>query len=104
MPRQLVVNADDYGLTRGVSRGIREGYRLGIVTSSTAMMNMPGVGEDLRLALEETPRLGLGVHLVLTAGRPALTPDQVPGLVSSEGRFLPHDEFTSSRKQLDLAQ
>ncbi len=67
---RLIVNADDYGLTAGVSAGIREAHQSGIVTSTTAMMNLPGVVEDLRLALETCPGLGLGAHLVLTAGGP----------------------------------
>jgi predicted glycoside hydrolase/deacetylase ChbG (UPF0249 family) len=104
MSRRLIVNADDYGLTRGVSHGIREAHLRGIVTSTTAMMNMPGVDDDLRLAMEETPRLGLGVHLVLTASRPALPPGQVPDLVSADGRFLPLDEFAAARSLIELEQ
>ena len=103
-PRELIVNADDYGLTRGVSRGIREAHLRGIVTSTTAMMNMPGVEEDLNIAMGETPRLGLGVHLVLTAGRPTLPPEQLPALVSAEGDFLSLAEFTLARARLDLEQ
>ncbi|MFH2038505.1 MAG: ChbG/HpnK family deacetylase, partial [Chloroflexota bacterium] len=47
MNKQLIVNADDYGRTRGVSSGIRSAHILGIVTSTTAMMNMPGVDNYL---------------------------------------------------------
>ena len=73
------------GRTQNVAGGIRRAHWEGIVTSTTAMMNMPNVEEDLRLALEETPRLGLGVHLVLTAGRPLSAPGQVPSLVDRDG-------------------
>ena len=34
--RQLVVNADDFGFTRDVNRGIVEAHRLGILTAITA--------------------------------------------------------------------
>jgi len=102
--RRLIINADDYGLTRGVSRGIREAHLRGIVSSTTAMMNMPGVKEDLHLALDETPRLGMGVHLVLTAGQPVRTPEQVPGLFAADGRFMPLDHLTGNRKHLPLDQ
>ena len=37
--RRLIVNADDFGLTRGVSRGILACYQTGIVTSTTLMVN-----------------------------------------------------------------
>jgi predicted glycoside hydrolase/deacetylase ChbG (UPF0249 family) len=100
----LIVNADDYGLTRGVSRGIRAAHLLGIVTSTTVMMNMPGAGDDLRLALDETPALGLGVHLVLTAGQPALEPGQVADLVASDGRFHSLEALSAEREHIALEQ
>ena len=102
--RRLIVNADDYGLTRGVSRGIREAHLHGIVSSTTAMMNMPGVVEDLGHAQVETPRLGLGVHLVLTAGRPILSPGQIRTLVSTSGDFRALPDFIRTCNQLDLEQ
>jgi predicted glycoside hydrolase/deacetylase ChbG (UPF0249 family) len=100
MARQLIINADDYGLTRGVSRGIREAHQAGIVTSTTAMMNIPGVENDLRLALDETPQLGLGVHLVLTAGYPIVGAAEARTLVSATGEFLNLVDFTSVRGEL----
>ena len=88
MTRQLIVNADDFGRTHGVSAGILRAHREGIVTSTTAMMNMPGVAADLRRAKTEAPRLGLGVHLNFTAGRPLLPPEWCASLVDEHGHFL----------------
>lgn len=88
MTRQLIVNADDFGRTRGVSAGILRAHLEGIVTSTTAMMNMPGVAADLNQAKSEAPRLGLGVHLNFTAGRPLLPPEWCASLVDEHGHFL----------------
>jgi len=104
MSTRLVVNADDYGRTAGVSRGIRHAHRHGIVTSTTAMLNMPRVTEDLSLAVQETPALGLGVHLVLTSGRPLLPPEQVPSLVNEQGVFHSLVAFVERRSSLKLAE
>ena len=93
MSIRLIVNADDYARTPEVARGIRQAHRRGIVTSTTAMMNMPGAGQDLHLALGECPRLGLGVHLVLTSGRPLSSPSRVPSLVDGDGNFRPLERF-----------
>jgi predicted glycoside hydrolase/deacetylase ChbG (UPF0249 family) len=87
MQRQLIVNADDYGRSPGVSRGILEAHQRGIVTSTTVMINQPGVESQLEDALA-CPRLGTGLHLVFSAWRPLLPRDEVPGLVSPDGRFL----------------
>jgi predicted glycoside hydrolase/deacetylase ChbG (UPF0249 family) len=86
MPRHLIVNADDFGLTEGVSRGIIRAHRQGIVTSTTFMTNFPWAVE-LAPMLEEAPNLGVGIHLNLTTGAPVLDPEQVPSLVNSQGQF-----------------
>ncbi len=80
MPKQLILNADDYGRTPAVSTGIRQAHRNGILTSTTAMMNMRAIEADLQIALEECPRLGIGVHLTLTAEKPVLPPQQISSL------------------------
>jgi hypothetical protein len=87
--RQLIVNADDYGRTAGVCRGILEAHRRGIVTSTTVMINQPGIEAHLARA-QAHPRLGLGLHLVFTHGRPVLPPAHVPGLVDETGCFIDH--------------
>lgn len=87
MSKQLIVNADDYGRTAGVVEGILRAHQQGIVTSTTAMMNMPGIEEALRHA-QSYPKLGLGVHLVFSAWRPLLPPEQIPSLVDDDGSFL----------------
>lgn len=102
--KRLIVNADDYGRTAGVSRGIREAHLNGIVTSTTAMMNMPGVEDALREARDSCPSLGLGVHLVLTAGAPLLPADQVPSLVGEDKRFPTVQELIPRLPSVDAAE
>jgi predicted glycoside hydrolase/deacetylase ChbG (UPF0249 family) len=87
MGKRLIVNADDYGRTAGVVEGILRAHQQGIVTSTTAMMNMPGIEDALRRA-QSCPELGLGVHLVFSAWRPLLPPEQIPSLVDADGAFL----------------
>ncbi len=103
MPQRLIINSDDYGLTPEVSRGIRDAHRNGIVTSTTCMLNMPSVAEDIALARREMPRLGLGVHLVLTAGRPVSAPADVPSLCAEDGAFLKLPVLRSRIAQIDPA-
>lgn len=86
MRRRLIVNADDFGLTAGVSRGILRAHREGILTSTTFMVNFPWAPEMAPL-LAEAPTLGVGLHLNLTTGAPVLPPEQVPSLVGPGGQF-----------------
>ncbi|MEK6573518.1 MAG: carbohydrate deacetylase [Chloroflexota bacterium] len=104
MTKHLIVNADDYGRTASVSSGIRHAHLNGIVTTTTAMMNMPTVIEDIRVAQGECPRLGLGVHLTLTAGRPVLPPAQAPTLVDHNGAFLRLDQLTTALPNVNPAE
>ena len=86
--KRLIINSDDYGRTPEISRGIREAHLRGVVTSTTCMMNIPTTAEDIAVALKETPSLGMGVHLVLTMGRPISAPEAVPSITDENGQFL----------------
>ena len=68
--RLLVVNADDLGFAPGVNRGIIEAHDAGTLTSASMMVNAPAFPEGVTLALSRRPRLGVGLHLNLVAGRP----------------------------------
>jgi predicted glycoside hydrolase/deacetylase ChbG (UPF0249 family) len=84
--RRLFVNADDFGLTEGVSRGILEALAAGVVGGTTAMVCAAGGPERLgRLGPGIAGRVGL--HLQLTGGRPCLPPEEIPSLVTEEGLF-----------------
>jgi len=86
MPRQLVVNADDLGLTVGVNDGIFDAHDLGILTSASLFANTPATGDAIARS-RLRPSLGVGVHLALVDGAPTLPPDDVPTLVADDGRF-----------------
>lgn len=103
MSKRLIVNADDFGRTPGVSRGILRAHREGIVTSTTAMINQPGVQAQLEEALT-CPRLGIGLHLVFTSWRPLLPAEAVPGLVDEHGMFLDQHTVWARAEELPIAQ
>ncbi len=86
MSTLLIINADDFGLTPGINRGILRAFTRGALTSATIMAN----GTAWREAVESArshPGLGVGVHLNLTSLRPVLPPEQVPSLVDKKGKF-----------------
>jgi hopanoid biosynthesis associated protein HpnK len=78
--RRLIVNADDFGLTAGVNRGIVEAHTGGIVSSTTLMANSVAFDDAVQLA-RSTPTLSVGCHLVLVDGSPLLGADTVPSLM-----------------------
>lgn len=85
--KQLIINADDFGITSGVNRAIMEAYACGAVTSASIMVNMWAFEEAVELA-KSVPSLGVGLHFTLAAGKPVSPPEKVSTLVDNKGFFL----------------
>jgi hopanoid biosynthesis associated protein HpnK len=83
----VILNADDFGLSPGINRGIIEAFCNGILTSASLMAVGDAFEEAVALA-HEYPRLSLGIHLTLVEGMPVLPPEKIPSLVTSNGRFF----------------
>jgi predicted glycoside hydrolase/deacetylase ChbG (UPF0249 family) len=85
--RVLIVNADDYGLTAGVSRAILRGHREGIITSTSALAVGPAFAATAPL-LADLPELGVGAHLAAVGeDPPLLSAREIPTLVDARGHF-----------------
>ena len=106
MTARLIVNADDFGLTEAVNRGIIRAHREGIVTSASLMACGGAFDHAVELA-RQNPRLGIGVHLTLTQEAPLSDPSSVPTLASDGERF-PRSIFELVRRyragKLDAAE
>src|SRR3954469_25330070 len=83
---RLVVNADDFGMTPAISRGIVQAHRAGIVTSTSLLGNCDDL-PAMRALLADAPDLGVGVHLTLIGGRPILDAQALPSLTDGAGAF-----------------
>jgi hopanoid biosynthesis associated protein HpnK len=84
--KRVIINADDFGLSPGVNRGILDAFRHGILTSTTMLVNLAGFDEAVELA-RQNPDLPVGIHLSLLWGAPVSAPSTVPSLVESNGHF-----------------
>ena len=78
--RRVIVNADDFGLTRGVNRAIAELHENGMLTSASLMARAGSTEEAVEQALK-TPSMSVGCHLVLVDGQPVLPQREIPTLV-----------------------
>jgi hopanoid biosynthesis associated protein HpnK len=77
--KRLIINADDFGLTRGVNRAIVEAHEQGVVTSASLMASGPEFDEAVALA-RRLPRLAIGCHVDLIQLAPVSPPSQLPTL------------------------
>jgi chitin disaccharide deacetylase len=84
--KYLIVNADDFGLTEGVSRAILHAHAHGIVTSTTLLANGGAFQVAVDMARQAT-KLAIGAHLNLTQGTPVSPPEGIASLVDGQGKF-----------------
>lgn len=82
----VVVTADDFGLSKEVNEAVEEAHRKGVLTAASLMVAGPAARHALTI-VGRLPALRLGMHLVLAEGLPALPADQIPSLVTREGRL-----------------
>jgi hypothetical protein len=85
--KRLIVNADDFGRTRGVNSGVLEAHLFGIVTSATVMVLEPAAEEGVAEAHRRAPNLSFGLHFVLTGGGLPASPLESVSSLLVEGRF-----------------
>lgn len=88
MANNIIINADDFGFTTGVNQAILELGRLGILSATNVMANMPFAHESCEVA-RQLPDLNIGVHLNLTQGKPVCDPHEIRSIVDSSGHFYP---------------
>ena len=91
--RQLIVNTDDFGLTAGVNRGIKDAHAGGIVTSAT-LMATGAQFDDAVTTARSAPRLSVGCHIALVDGTPVSPPETIDTLLAI--RSATPDKFYSS--------
>lgn len=84
--KQLIVTADDFGLTPGVVTGIADAHEHGIVTATSLMVNAPAADAAFAWAREHTS-LAVGLHFVLTFGRPVGPAWPLGDLLDADGAF-----------------
>jgi hopanoid biosynthesis associated protein HpnK len=79
-----VANADDFGLSSGINRGIKSAYCEGILRSASLMPNGPWFDHAVRIA-RENPGLGVGIHVSLVDESCIAPAGQLRGLATPDG-------------------
>ncbi len=102
---KLIINADDFGLSDSVNRGIVECYQNKLVSSTSMMMNTPYTDAAIALAKKHKIK-NIGIHLNLTYGPSVLPAAEVPSLVDERGIFHYvcmlgyHTQYVDAKKEL----
>ncbi len=103
-----MITADDFGLHAAVNAAVEIAHTRGALTAASLMVGAPATAEAVAIA-RALPGLRVGLHIVLTEGRPVLPPETVPHLVGADGAFrkdmvaLAVEIFASSAARRELA-
>lgn len=92
--KQVIVEADDFGLTPAIAKTILALLDQGVVTATNCMPTMPGFQDAMQLA-EAAGHTQLGIHLIIDRHLPASSPEQIASLVDERGCLLAFDQFTA---------
>jgi hopanoid biosynthesis associated protein HpnK len=98
--KELIINADDFGLSRGANRAIIKAWQEGILTSASLMTGGLAFDEAVELARENSG-LQVGLHLTLVQGRAVMSHSGFPSLVDGEGNF-PNDPVMAGMRYFFL--
>jgi chitin disaccharide deacetylase len=98
---RLIVNADDFGQSDDINRGVAQACREGILTSASLMVTGPTVEGAVRLAKAE-PALAVGLHVVLTGARPVRSVIEIPSLVNGAGRLADNPAQLASARTTEV--
>lgn len=84
--KNIIINADDFGLSKSVNAGILEAYSKGLV-SSISLMACGSATDDAIQIIRDNQIADIGIHLVLDQEKPILAAQQIPDLVNRNGYF-----------------
>jgi hopanoid biosynthesis associated protein HpnK len=84
--KRLIVTADDFGRALEINQAVEDAHTNGILTAASLMVTGAALDDAVERA-RRLPSLGVGLHITLVDGAPALPPAQVPDLVGPDGRF-----------------
>ncbi|MEN6356503.1 MAG: hopanoid biosynthesis-associated protein HpnK [Armatimonadota bacterium] len=85
-PKLLIINADDFGASKGVNAAVARVRQYGLLTSASLMVTGNAVDEAVSIARSD-PQLTVGLHLALSNAHCVLDPEQIPDLVGADGKF-----------------
>jgi hopanoid biosynthesis associated protein HpnK len=94
--KQLIITADDFGLSAGVNRAVEKAWKAGILTSASIMPGGAAFDDAVAIA-RRNPGLQVGLHLTLLQGQSVLPHAQIPGLVDEAGCFSDNPFSTGLR-------
>ena len=84
---KIIINADDFGMSKTVNEAIVEGYQQGILSSTCIMANMPGFNDAIH-KLKDIEGIGIGVHLNIIEHKTMLKTKEINSKLYDKNGFF----------------
>lgn len=94
MERKVIVRADDLGYSDAVNVGIARTVHNGLINNVGVMVNMPTTMSGL--AMIKDAGVCLGLHTVISAGRPLTNPKLIPSITNPDGTFRHSSDYRAA--------
>lgn len=95
--RQVIITADDFGMSLEVNEAVEEAHRRGVLTSASLVVTGEAAGDAIARA-RRMPKLGVGLHVALLDAPAALCNEQIPDLMDIDGRGLGRSTWKTGSK------
>ena len=96
--KRVIFNADDFGLHQATNEGIIKGMMNGLISSTSIMAC--GTAFEHAVSLVNANHIPhVGIHLVLDEEKPLSPPEEIPSLVTSDGKFLDRGTLLKRKRQ-----
>ena len=92
---KLIIQSDDYGITRAVSLGCIHGIQNGVVRNTGMFANMPWIEECVTWIRPYLNEIAFGIDLNASTGPSILGHEQLPTLTKENGDFYTSEENRS---------
>ncbi|MFV0479572.1 MAG: ChbG/HpnK family deacetylase [Anaerorhabdus sp.] len=85
---KLLIQSDDYGITKRVADGIIDGIKQGVIRNTGLFVNMPWAQECVDKIRPYMDNIAFGQDLNVCAGNPCADTKDIPSLLQDNGSFL----------------
>ncbi len=99
---KVIINADDYGISRDTNNSVSELATIGTISSTSVMVNMPYAAQAK--LLKDINNFGVGLHFNLTQGVPVSNKKHITSLLDHNGEFYGVNEFIKRIKNKRIKQ
>lgn len=96
--KQLIINADDFGMSEAFNYGVIKAYKDGIVSSTSIMINMEAAEHALMLS-KSCPSMFIGQHTNFVLGKSCADPEKIPSMVDENGFFHRSSDYRLGKRK-----